>query len=77
MNFHAKLGGASGIAPGHAVMARDGAWRVVKRPQNWITHVFREIELRNETRQIVAVDKLGIDAEMFVYLGPPARGAHG
>ena len=64
-----------GIAPGDAVMPRDGAGRMVERAEDRIAHVVRHVHHRAEPGDVVRADQFGIDAEMLVDLGPPARRA--
>ena len=67
-------GRAHRVAPGHRVMARDGAGFVVEGAEDRETRAAVEVERRAEPRQLVPVHDLGFDPEMLVDLRPPAHG---
>ena len=76
VHLDAALDGLLGVAPGDRVVARDGAGRMVERAEDRIAHVVGDVDGRAQPLDLVRPDHLGIDAEMLVDLGAPARRAH-
>ena len=75
VNFDAQRGRGAGIGPGDGVVPGDGSGRMVKRPQNRVPGLVTEIQFRTQSRDLVGVDQLGVDTEVFVDFRTPAGGS--
>src|SRR3984893_11344604 len=75
MDVDAAGVGATRVTPVDRIVANDPAWRMVKRAQNRVSHVLRDVQIRNQSLDLLRIDDLGPDTFELVDLSSPAHRA--
>ena len=76
MYLHAARHRALGVTPCHRIVPRQCAGRMIERAEDGVADLLRHVQGGAQAADLVGIDHLGIDAQMLVHFGAPARGAH-